>query len=72
MTSHHAALNVGQRPPLRIEDRDGMQNRRSSFEYEDLLACARGELFGSGNAQLPLPPMPVSYTHLTLPTKRIV
>lgn len=31
--------------------------RRSSFEYEDLLACGRGELFGAGNAQLPLPPM---------------
>lgn len=30
---------------------------RSRFEYEDLLACARGELFGHGNAQLPLPPM---------------
>ena len=34
-----------------------MQNRRSSYEYEDLLACGRGELFGPGNAQLPLPPM---------------
>jgi len=34
-----------------------MAERRSSFEYEDLLACARGELFGEGNAQLPLPPM---------------
>jgi 3-hydroxyacyl-[acyl-carrier protein] dehydratase / trans-2-decenoyl-[acyl-carrier protein] isomerase len=34
-----------------------MQNRRSSFEYEDLLACGRGEMFGAGNAQLPLPPM---------------
>jgi len=32
-------------------------DRRSSFGYEDLLACGRGELFGSGNAQLPLPPM---------------
>jgi 3-hydroxyacyl-[acyl-carrier protein] dehydratase/trans-2-decenoyl-[acyl-carrier protein] isomerase len=31
--------------------------RRSHFGYEDLLACARGELFGPGNAQLPLPPM---------------
>jgi 3-hydroxyacyl-[acyl-carrier protein] dehydratase/trans-2-decenoyl-[acyl-carrier protein] isomerase len=31
--------------------------RRSFFGYEDLLACARGELFGPGNAQLPLPPM---------------
>jgi 3-hydroxyacyl-[acyl-carrier protein] dehydratase/trans-2-decenoyl-[acyl-carrier protein] isomerase len=31
--------------------------RRNRFEYEDLLACGRGELFGEGNAQLPLPPM---------------
>ena len=34
-----------------------MSDRRSSFEYEDLLSCGRGELFGPGNAQLPLPPM---------------
>src|SRR5256884_8078195 len=34
-----------------------MENRRTSFGYDDLLACARGELFGAGNAQLPLPPM---------------
>ena len=34
-----------------------MQDRRSSYDYEDLLACGRGELFGPGNAQLPLPPM---------------
>jgi 3-hydroxyacyl-[acyl-carrier protein] dehydratase/trans-2-decenoyl-[acyl-carrier protein] isomerase len=34
-----------------------MDERHSSFEYEDLLACGRGELFGPGNAQLPLPPM---------------
>lgn len=34
-----------------------MAERRSSFEYEDLLACGRAELFGPGNAQLPLPPM---------------
>src|SRR5262249_1269594 len=34
-----------------------MEERRSSYEYEDLLACGRGELFGAGNAQLPLPPM---------------
>jgi 3-hydroxyacyl-[acyl-carrier protein] dehydratase/trans-2-decenoyl-[acyl-carrier protein] isomerase len=31
--------------------------RQSSYEYEDLLACGRGEIFGPGNAQLPLPPM---------------
>ena len=34
-----------------------MSERRSQFGYEDLLACGRGELFGAGNAQLPLPPM---------------
>jgi len=34
-----------------------MSERRDSYEYEDLLACGRGELFGQGNAQLPLPPM---------------
>src|SRR5204862_283925 len=33
-----------------------MNTRRSSFEYEDLLACGRGELF-DGGPQLPLPPM---------------
>jgi 3-hydroxyacyl-[acyl-carrier protein] dehydratase / trans-2-decenoyl-[acyl-carrier protein] isomerase len=31
--------------------------RKSSFDLQGLLACARGELFGPGNAQLPLPPM---------------
>ncbi len=34
-----------------------MSERQSSYEYEDLLRCGRGELFGPGNAQLPLPPM---------------
>jgi 3-hydroxyacyl-[acyl-carrier protein] dehydratase/trans-2-decenoyl-[acyl-carrier protein] isomerase len=33
-----------------------MDNRRTTFDYEDLLACGRGELFGEG-PQLPLPPM---------------
>ncbi len=32
-----------------------MLDRRSGYEYEDLLACGRGEMFGPGNAQLPLP-----------------
>ena len=34
-----------------------MAERPTSYEYEDLLTCGRGELFGKGNAQLPLPPM---------------
>ncbi|WP_455218098.1 3-hydroxyacyl-[acyl-carrier-protein] dehydratase FabA [Kaarinaea lacus] len=31
--------------------------RQNQFSREELLTCGRGELFGSGNAQLPLPPM---------------
>lgn len=42
---------------IEVEASTAMTERRSSFEYEDLLACGRGELFGPGNAQLPLPPM---------------
>lgn len=34
-----------------------MTSKKSSFSYEDLLTCGHGELFGPGNAQLPLPPM---------------
>jgi len=33
------------------------QIRKASFDLQSLLACARGELFGPGNARLPLPPM---------------
>jgi 3-hydroxyacyl-[acyl-carrier protein] dehydratase/trans-2-decenoyl-[acyl-carrier protein] isomerase len=32
-------------------------SHKNSFSTEDLLACARGEMFGPGNAQLPAPPM---------------
>lgn len=34
-----------------------MTEQKSSYTYEDLLACGRGELFGPGNAKLPAPPM---------------
>jgi len=30
---------------------------KSRFDKDDLLACARGDMFGPGNAQLPSPPM---------------
>ena len=33
------------------------QTRKSSFDFQSLIACAHGELFGPGNAKLPLPPM---------------
>jgi len=32
-------------------------HKKNSYTYEELLACGRGEMFGEGNAQLPLPPM---------------
>ena len=34
-----------------------MVNKKNSYSRDDLLACGRGELFGLGNARLPLPPM---------------
>ena len=30
---------------------------KNSFDYDDLITCGEGKLFGPGNAQLPLPPM---------------
>ena len=34
-----------------------MAEQKSSYTYEEILTCSRGEMFGPGNAQLPLPPM---------------
>lgn len=34
-----------------------MSDRPTSFDFEALMQCARGEMFGPGNAQLPSPPM---------------
>ncbi|WP_435641629.1 3-hydroxyacyl-[acyl-carrier-protein] dehydratase FabA [Micavibrio aeruginosavorus] len=31
--------------------------QKSSYSYDDLIACGKGELFGPGNAKLPAPPM---------------
>ncbi|RKZ41424.1 MAG: 3-hydroxyacyl-[acyl-carrier-protein] dehydratase FabA [Gammaproteobacteria bacterium] len=31
--------------------------KKNSYTYEELLQCGRGEMFGPGNAQLPMPPM---------------
>lgn len=31
--------------------------RQHAFDYDELLKCAHGELFGEGNARLPAPPM---------------
>ena len=34
-----------------------MNMKKNSFNYDDLIRCGNGELFGPGNAKLPLPPM---------------
>ena len=31
--------------------------KKSSYNYEELIECGNGKLFGPGNAKLPLPPM---------------
>ena len=31
--------------------------QKNSFTYDELISCVKGELFGEGNAKLPLPPM---------------
>ena len=31
--------------------------KKSSYNYKELVNCVNGELFGPGNAKLPLPPM---------------
>ena len=31
--------------------------KKSSFNYDEVISCANGELFGPGNAKLPSPPM---------------
>jgi 3-hydroxyacyl-[acyl-carrier protein] dehydratase/trans-2-decenoyl-[acyl-carrier protein] isomerase len=33
------------------------QHTQNQYSYEELLKCGHGELFGPGNARLPLPPM---------------
>ena len=50
-------LTMGIQPSVTSGNLALMEKRRNSFDYEDLLACGRGELFGPGNPQLPLPPM---------------
>jgi 3-hydroxyacyl-[acyl-carrier protein] dehydratase/trans-2-decenoyl-[acyl-carrier protein] isomerase len=37
----------------------GLMTKLSSFDLQALLECAHGRLFGPGNPQLPLPPMPM-------------
>ena len=42
--------------------------QKKSFNYDELIACGKGELFGEGNAKLPLPPM-LMFDRITKITK---
>jgi 3-hydroxyacyl-[acyl-carrier protein] dehydratase/trans-2-decenoyl-[acyl-carrier protein] isomerase len=42
---------------LKTVDSSMTHSKKSAYSYDDLIACARGVLFGQGNAKLPMPPM---------------
>ncbi len=46
----------GEEPLIKWRKQVAM-SKQNQFSREELLACARGEMYGPGNAQLPLPPM---------------
>ncbi len=55
---------LGDGPPYSGFDPDfgrlgtvSVSETKNSYTFEDLIDCAKGRLFGPGNAQLPLPPM---------------
>jgi 3-hydroxyacyl-[acyl-carrier protein] dehydratase / trans-2-decenoyl-[acyl-carrier protein] isomerase len=48
--------------------KQSMFTPQPSYSYEELIICGRGELFGPGNAQLPLPPM-LMFDRITSITK---
>ena len=51
-------LEVAATEPARgAGERPTMTERPTRIDYDGLMACARGEMFGPGNPQLPAPPM---------------
>ena len=40
-----------------LRNTDMQPKQQNSFTYDELISCAKGEMFGPGNPQLPLPPM---------------
>ena len=55
--SHQARQSASTSKSEAKKSEADMSERRSSYDYEDLIACGRGDLFGPGNPQLPLPPL---------------
>ena len=44
-------------------------SQQSSYTYDELILCAKGELFGAGNPQLPMPPM-LMFDRITFISKK--
>jgi len=42
---------------MHTDDHMSAVKAKDHYSFEELMACARGEMFGPGNAQLPAPPM---------------
>jgi len=40
-----------------VAEENMTHQQKTSYTYDDLISCAKGTLFGPGNAKLPLPPM---------------
>jgi 3-hydroxyacyl-[acyl-carrier protein] dehydratase/trans-2-decenoyl-[acyl-carrier protein] isomerase len=45
-----------QNTQLKVSE-ETMTEQKNSYTYDDLISCAKGDLFGPGNARLPMPPM---------------
>ena len=43
--------------------------QKNSYDYDELISCGEGKLFGEGNAKLPLPPM-LMFDRITEDKKR--
>ena len=46
-----------QNTQLKASEQAMTHQQKSSYTYDDLISCAKGTLFGPGNAKLPMPPM---------------
>ena len=75
---HQLSMHIGQpvlaslvlEGQLLVVDAQQMENRRIEVMHMDRVLCnVVAEIIG---AAMHMPLLPVSYTHLTLPTKRIV
>lgn len=56
--SEQPPMTTSASPPLNADAPIILSGRqRASYSHDELIACGHGELFGPGNAQLPLPPM---------------